>query len=133
MRDKNLDMSLVFKLNSVDDLGRLHKAMETSLTLQEEIKLKGDVMKLEGLKHRLENEIQLLRSEIVAIDPTRAEKLNEKLDMTDKEADVEETEMPVPEEGSNRSEVERLVEEVEAVEESAYIQDGTERERTSEV
>ncbi len=90
MRD-NLDMSVVFKLSSVEDLGRLHKALKTALTFQEEIKLKADIKELKELKYRLRSEIQGLRAEIVKIDPTRAE---EKPTQKDTKYEEGETEMP---------------------------------------
>ena len=59
----SLDMSLVFKLNSVDDLGNLHEALKQTVTLQAKVKLEKEIKSLMRKKAVLEVEIEALAME----------------------------------------------------------------------
>ena len=102
---RNLDMSLVFKLNSVEDLGLLHAALKQVKTLQEMVKLERDVKTLTRQKKLLENEIAGIRTEIYALCPEKL-KLDEKTDPS--EDDTEE--------------VESVMEDVERIEERLRVE-----------
>lgn len=64
-----LDMSLVFKLNSVEDLGNLHDALKQTVTLQAKIKLEKDIKSLMRKKAVLEVEVEALTMEKKGMQP----------------------------------------------------------------
>lgn len=130
MRD-SIDMSLVFKLTSVKDLGRLHKALDTALTLQQEVKLKGDVMKLEGAKRRLEHELEGLKAEINVLCPGKNIKLNKSDDDEKKEEEDTEVEEFEPEPAEQEAEMPQPdVAQDERTEGPSYIPEETDETRT---
>ena len=73
---RSLDMSLVFKLNSIEDLGMLTAALKQVKTLQEMVKLERDVKTLTRQKKVLENELSSIKSEIHTLCPERGLKSN---------------------------------------------------------
>lgn len=104
---RNLDMSLVFKLNSIEDLSMLTAALKQVKTLQEMVKLERDVKTLRRQKKLLENELAGIKSEIHTLCPERGLiKSNISEDM-DKEVEpsVEEEET-MEDETENRATVE---------------------------
>lgn len=98
---RSMDMSLVFKLNSVEDLGLLHAALKQVKTLQEMVKLENDVRQLKGQKNILQDELRKIKSEIHTLCPEKLIKsdlINEKMDVEPEnsanEAETEELERP---------------------------------------
>jgi len=94
---RNLDMSLVFKLNSVEDLGLLHAALKQIKTLQEMVKLENDIRQLKGQKNILQNELKEIKSEIHTLCPEKLLKSNEmdkEPESSADEAEIEEFQRP---------------------------------------
>ena len=106
---RNLDMSLVFKLTSIEDLGMLTAALKQVKTLQEMIKLERDVKTLTRQKKLLENELAGIKKEIHTLCPERLIKSDEKKD-TEPEPSADEAES-VEEEEEGDLRVEEAVEE----------------------
>ncbi len=89
---RSLDMSVVFKVSSVEDLGLLTAALKQVKTLQEMIKLEKDVKTLTRQKKLLENEIAGIKSEIHALCPERGlikSNISDDMDKTEPEAEEE--------------------------------------------
>lgn len=70
-----LNMSLVFKLGSIEDLGKLYEAMKQAQTLQEKIKLENELKDLSKRRDVLQSELKGLKQEINKLSPS--EKLSE--------------------------------------------------------
>ena len=68
-------MSLVFKLGSIEDLGKLYEAMKQAQTLQEKIKLENELKDLSKRRDVLQSELKGLKQEINKLSPS--EKLSE--------------------------------------------------------
>ena len=134
---RNLDMSIVFKVTSVEDLGLLHAALKQVKTLQEMIKLERDVKTLTRQKKFLENELTGIKKEIHTLCPEKLIKSNI-LDEGDKDVEpsVEEEET-MEETTENRAtvELERPAFAHEEAEPSSLIEertDGTSQEEEDE-
>ncbi len=112
---RNLDMSLVFKLNSVEDLGLLHAALKQVKTLQEMVKLERDVKTLTRQKKLLENELKEIKSEIHTLCPERGlikSNISDEMDKEDPSVEEEETMQEDRTENSATVELERPAEAV---------------------
>ena len=68
-------MSLVFKLGSIEDLGKLYEAMKQAQTLLEKIKLENELKDLSKRRDVLQSELKGLKQEINKLSPS--EKLSE--------------------------------------------------------
>ena len=70
-----LNMSIVFKLQTIKDLGIFYEALRQAQTLQEKIKLDNEVKDLKRRKGILQSELNGLKQEINKLSPS--EKLSE--------------------------------------------------------
>jgi len=100
----SLDMSLVFKLNSVKDLGNLYEALKQTVTLNAKIKLENDIKRLMMKKTVLEVEIEALTMEKQGMRPPTADekdkivmKILQNAEETDEETTEESADEPHPE------------------------------------
>ncbi|KKM62134.1 hypothetical protein LCGC14_1524810 [marine sediment metagenome] len=87
---RSLEMSIVFKVTSVEDLGLLYAALKQVKTLQEMVKLENDIRQLKGQKNILQNELKEIKSEIHTLCPEKL--LKKESDEMDKEPESEEEE-----------------------------------------
>lgn len=103
-----LDISLVFKLSSVEDLGNLHTALKQTVTFQAKVQLEQEIKRLNRMKEELTVDVEALRMEKQGLQrPSDGEKANELTEATDK-AEEEATEEERP--SSFRRDSERLIE-----------------------
>lgn len=77
-------MSIVFKLNSIEDLGKLYEALKQAMTLQEKVKLENQIRNLARTKENLQGELKILKDEIRELSPSEL-KVSEKGNMKDEE------------------------------------------------
>ena len=93
---KDLDLSLVFKMRTVEDLGNFYAAIKQTMTLQEQLALEKKVRSLKQEMDQLSSEVNKLRSERDKLLP---EDQKGTLKDEDKELEVEADEEaePVPE------------------------------------
>lgn len=75
---RSLEMSLVFKLSSIEDLSMLTAALKQVKTLQEMVKLENDVRQLKGQKNILQDELREIKGEIHTLCPEKLIKSDEK-------------------------------------------------------
>ena len=102
---RSLDMSIVFKLNSVEDLGMLTAALKQVKTLQEMVKLENDIKQLKWQKNVFQRELKEIKSEIHTLCPEKLLKSN----IDEKKEDVEEENVEQePEPSANEAETEEL-------------------------
>ncbi len=99
---RTLEMSLVFKLNSIEDLSMLTAALKQVKTLQEMVKLENDIRQLKGQKNILQGELKEIKSEIHTLCPEKLIKSSDLIESEEK-MDVE------PENSANEAETEGLV------------------------
>lgn len=70
----SLDMSIVFKLNSLEDLDNLTQALKQTATLQAKIKLEQQIKRLAKEKAALRIEVEALKMEKHGLQPPSDEK-----------------------------------------------------------
>ncbi len=68
-------MSIVFKVQSIDDLGRLYEALKQAQTLQEKVKLEREIKDFRKRRDLLQSELKGLKQEINKLSPS--EKISE--------------------------------------------------------
>lgn len=127
----SLEMSIVFKLRSVDDLGNLHKALKETLTLQKMVKLEKEVAHLTRTHAQLTVEVNALEMAKKGLDaPSEREKQiqvkklmedGEEEDRAEEETVAFEVELPQPAENNSliEGDIEETTEEEDNVPENA--------------
>ena len=85
-----LDMSIVFKITSLEDLKNLAGALEETVTFQAKIQLEDEIKRLAKKKAELKIDIEALRMEKHGLTPPS------ELEKTDAEKEIEEEENRPP-------------------------------------